>query len=344
MRVVYARSHRGTLPFRAAFLVVLVAWLLCLSATAVAVDCAHCGKPISGTYVEYDGYPYHRDCYLERVAPRCAVCGQPLVGDWIEFDGQDYHQRCYEKAAALRCSYCGGIIEGEYLIDHWGNQYHKYHEDEIPTCSFCGRFLSGSEADDKRTFDGAHRICSACRSTAVTNEKLARRKLNEIGTMLSRIGVVIETDDIEFELVSREELAELLDHGVTNEFGLTQYKETTFWGSLREREFTIYILSGLPRMHFISTAAHELMHVWCYVNAPEEEEPQLVEGSCNYAALRVLQQVDDAMAGYVIRQIEEESDPIYGDGLRRVKRLVDNRGLEYWLQHLRFDPDFPIGY
>jgi hypothetical protein len=129
-----------------------------------------------------------------------------------------------------------------------------------------------------------------------------------------------------------------------NHFGLTRYEYTRYLGLFENREYTIYILTGLPRLHFISAAAHELMHVWLFLNTRQKTEEQLVEGSCNYAAILVLRQYDDEMAGYVVKQMDDEPDVIYGEGFRRVKKMADNRGVEYWLQHLRLDSEFPIGY
>ena len=49
------------------------------------------------------------------------------------------------------------------------------------------------------------------------------------------------------------------------------------------------------------------------------------------------------MARYVVQQMEEEKSVVYGGGFRRVEKLIDNRGVEYWLQHLRLVPEFRSG-
>lgn len=306
--------------------------------------CQYCGGLITDSYTQYNGYFYHSDCFTKNVAPRCDVCNKPLTGRWVVYENKNYHQHCYEARVALRCSVCGEIIEGEYLVDHWGNKYHAYHQAEIATCSFCGRLLSDPAAGGGNRFDDTHHICFKCNQQAIHDEKAGHKKLNEVRNLLEKAGIVIDHQHIEFELVSRNKLAQLVGRRNPDHFGLTHFEKTSYFGLLSDRMFTIYILRSLPPMHYVSTAAHELMHVWQFLNTPEEGEAVLVEGSCNYAALLALRQINDDMARYVVRQLHEDPDPVYGEGFRRVRKLVDNRGIEYWLQHLQFDPEFPIGY
>lgn len=320
--------------------------LILTLAAGVAADtvCRFCGDPIGGSYVQYNGEFYHTNCYTNHIAPRCGICNEPLEGRWIVFDGKSYHQSCYEAKVALRCSVCGEIITGEYLIDHWGNKYHAHHRQEIESCSFCGRLLSDPKAGGGRQFDTDHHICNACDRDAVVDKATGGRLLNQARVLLEKAGIVIDHDHIEFELVSRQELTEQVGRSNTDHFGLIHYEKTTTWSLLTEREFTVFLLKGQPSRHFMSVAAHELMHIWLYLNAPDDGDKILVEGSCNYAAFLVLQQLRDEMAGYVIEQLQSDPDPVYGEGFRRVKKLVDNRGVGFWLEHLRFDPQFPIGY
>jgi hypothetical protein len=329
-------------------LIWLIAAILLLAGSALAgPKCDYCGKPIQGDYLTYDGRVYHPACYHQNIAPRCAVCGEEIVEGGIIFEEKNYHKTCFEDKVALRCSVCGGIIEGEYLVDHWGNKYHKYHQQEIASCSFCGRLFSDPKAGGGIDLDPPHKICHSCSETAVSDLKTAQPYVDQTLDMLTKAGITVKPKDFKLKLVTREELGRITGQELPDQFGLTHYQKTEYWGFLEDKELMIYIVAGLPKMHFISTVAHELMHAWLFLNPrydPDEGDPQLIEGSCNGAALLVLRQFDDEMAAYVIRQMEEEESPIYGDGFRRVEHMIDNRGVDYWLQHVRLDPEFPIGY
>jgi hypothetical protein len=326
----------------------LLAIVLLVAGSALADQaCDYCGKPIADSYIQYDGRTYHPACYHRNIAPKCGVCGEEILRDGIIFEGTNYHSSCYEDRVALRCSVCGGIIEGEYLLDHWGNKYHKHHDQEIPSCSFCGRLFSDPLAGGGSVLDAAHKICASCAGTAVSDQKVAQTYVDQAVALLTEIGIPIKAKSFKFELTTRDELVQLSGKNVPDQFGLTHYKKTTYWGFLEDKTLMVYVVTGLPRMYFLSTAAHELMHAWLFLNArydADEGDPQMIEGSCNAAAMLVLNRLNDEMADYVVLQMEADTDPVYGEGFRRARHLVENRGVEYWLEHIRLDPEFPIGY
>lgn len=100
----------------------------------------------------------------------------------------------------------------------------------------------------------------------------------------------------------------------------------------------------MPQKEFEAVAAHELMHVWQYINSPENPDPQLTEGSAEYVSFLLMNNQRDEFSKYIVHKIEANRDPTYGEGFRRVKRIVDNNGLNYLLNHLRNSNNFPSGY
>jgi len=326
-------------------LICLMAILLLLAGVALAEQaCDYCGKPIDDAYIQYEGRTYHPVCYHRNIAPKCGVCGEEILRDGVVFEGINYHNSCYEDRVALRCNVCGGIIEGEYLLDHWGNKYHKHHDQEIP---FCGRLFSDPLAGGGSVLDPAHKICNSCAKTAVSDQRVGEGYVEQALSLLAEVGIPIKAKDFNFELITRDELVKLSGKDVPDQFGLTHYKKIEYWGFLVSKKLRVCVVTGLPRMHFLSTAAHELMHAWLFLNArydADEGDSQMIEGSCNAAAMLVLNRLNDEMADYVVEQMEAETDPIYGGGFRRAKHLIENRGAEYWLEHIRLDPEFPIGY
>ncbi len=307
--------------------------------------CASCRKPIgSSALVKADGRYYHAKCYETQAAPRCAFCYNPIKGKYIEFKGKSYHPICYENNIALRCDFCGGIIEGEYFTDFWGDRYHAYHEGEVPECDYCGRLLGDrSNRGGVKYPDGRH-VCDLCRRTTVDNLTSARRLLEETRERLRTFGIAVDHDEISLTLTSKDEIARHLNSARTSQTGFVKHHYSTRHGVVTDQTFDIYILKGMPRMYYISTAAHELMHVWQNLNGPLENDDPLCEGSCNYASRLVLEQVGGAGAEYLLRNLQQNTDPIYGEGYRRVARLVRNRGLDYLLNHLKLNSDFPEGY
>ncbi len=304
--------------------------------------CARCKKPIDNEpYTRVAGKSYHRRHFL------CAACGTPIAGGSYAKDGGRYYDPdCYRQRVAVRCTLCGEIIQGRFLKDYWGNIYHEGHKDRASRCDYCSRFISEkTTGGGTRYRDGRH-ICGLCRPAAVQDTKEARELLGDARKRLERYGIAIDRFDPGFHLIDRGKLkrvSRLSRPPDSEETGFTHFRSRSLGGRIVSFELNIYILLGLPRGHFIEAAAHELMHVWQYLNAPPKNDRALCEGSCNYAAYLVLQELSGAESKYLVHNLFGSKDRFYGEGFRRVARLVEKRGTKYWLSRLRANRRFPRG-
>jgi len=311
---------------------------------ATDLTCNFCGKSITGRYVQSEGHNYHPSCYQEHVVPRCAICGKPVEGKYTVHDNRPYHNSCWERDIALRCATCGHIIEGEHLVDFWGNHYHDWHQEEYTSCSFCGRLICDNITYGGKQFDNKHHSCNLCLKNTITDPHEGAMLMQEACERLNKAGIEIDCDDAGLRMVSAGELASLSHSGAVDNFGLAQYEYETMLGIVISHKFTIYIRNNLPRSHFLSTAAHKWMHVWMYLNGKNDVDPPLLEGSCNYASHLVMEQIGDIKSDYIIHAMEISKDPEYGDGYRRVVALVEEKGIDSWLEYLRNHRFLPAGY
>ncbi len=307
--------------------------------------CEHCGQPIMDLkYFKKDGHYYCEKCYKELFAPRCAYCGKVIDGKYTVFEGKSYHDSCYEQHVALHCAVTDQQIKGEYLYDFWGNNYIKSLEGKIPRCDYCGRFISDATTGGGITYADGRHICNICRPDAIHDLTTARKLLEDAKTWLARLDIVIDYDKIGLHLVDRNRLRQLSGSGNDNEMGFVEYEYSSYANVVVMKKLDIYILEGIPRLHFISVAAHELMHIWQYLHGKIDNDPVLSEGSCNYASYLVLQYYPGKKKDYLIDNIEHDGSKLYGDGFRRVKKMVKERGRGFWLDNLKNNDKFPGGY
>jgi len=132
-----------------------------------ALQCAGCGKPCDGYYLEIDGQPRHEGCCC------CCECGIQVGGTIHYVDGQVYCDDDYAKQFCNRCRGCHKyIVDGG--LEALGSSWHR----ECLVCSFggCDRQLHGEENGSSRCcvgengqpyceqhVDTAHfQVCSAC--------------------------------------------------------------------------------------------------------------------------------------------------------------------------------------
>lgn len=316
------------------------------SVNSQSLKCAYCGKPIKQSYIVFEDMPYHDSCYRNFVQPRCAKCNQPIDGKFIMKDGKKYHEKCYNQSVALRCDLCSEIINETYIKDYWGNNYHASHENTEPRCDYCGRFISGKISRGGSKYNDGRVICGICESTSVKSLTKAESVLNRVKNSLQSFGVAINLYRLGLQLVNKDELRSIASENgsYTDPRGFAKYSYWKTGNETTKREFTIYILNGMPQEDFEAVAAHELMHIWQYINSPEKLEPQLAEGSAEYVAYTHMSRQYDEYSKYIVHQIETNRDNIYGEGFRRVKNIADKRGFYYLLDHLRKSNRFPSGY
>jgi len=298
--------------------------------------CDNCGKPIGHTeYFVKGDHKYCRECYIDLFAPKCAYCGKPVEEDYAVYRGKPYHKDCLNEHVALTCDLCNRPVFGEYLTDYWGNNYCIKHENNYNSCTYCGRFISDRVTHGGVTYRDGRHVCGICMPYTVNDENKAWGLTEEVISLMTSLGIEFDFSSLELHLVDKDELRQKSKNKMADQNGLCLYEEISQNGTKIRRDFDIYILEGMPKPHFISTAAHELMHVWIYNNAPRGSDPILVEGSCNLASYLVLQNYKSDMSEYIISLIEKNPDPIYGDGFRKVKALYKHEGISGWLEYLK---------
>ncbi len=307
--------------------------------------CAECSKSLVNQkfFKEQNKY-YCENCFNKEFVPKCQKCGEPIQGRYFEFDGKIYHKQCYEKFIAPRCCLCQKAIDGEYIIDFWGNKYHKYHQGKDPICTYCGRYISESTSQGGFQYDDSRYICGICKKGAINKAHEAEKSMIFISQKLKNFGIEINLDKTKLQLVDRNRLAQLSPDRNKDYAGLTKFEGNAIPGKVISRNFNIYILSGMPRDNFRATMAHELMHVWLYSKAPMEMDPALTEGCCNYASYLLLQNDRSKQVAYVLDRLENDPNIFYGEGYRRVKKMVRRMGIESWLEYLQNNKNFPSGY
>ncbi len=319
-------------------LVFLLFLLTCPGHMSVGQDlsCNFCGRPIEGQYYKFENGYYHVECYNKHLAPRCDWCGRVIEGKYYSNDSGSYHTECFETHIATRCDLCGKILYGSYIVDSWGNKICAGHQKEILQCDYCQRFISDKTSDGARQYPDGRIVCMICYRDIIVETREARRIMEEVAEILAQYGLDIDYRDVPITLVDRDEICRRAQDLHADLNGFAYYEQSSVLGGLiKTNNFKIYLVDGMPRFYFTATMAHELMHLWLYANAPLEMEPALREGSCNYAAWLVMQHYRSDEYD-ILKQLQmNNNDPIYGEGLRKVKQFVDKNGMGTWLNYLR---------
>jgi len=298
--------------------------------------CSNCLKPI-GTeeYYKDEGRYFDRVCFENFITDKCRYCAKPIIGRFISYESQVYHADCFNDHVGKRCIVCNEVAVGGGYVDIRENAVCDKHRDDVLECHACFSYVVPDLTDGSSRYLDGRVVCNLCRATAVKDDNEAMAIMEEIKAQLAGAGLVIERE-FKLRFVSIQELSKQSSNYQDDQLGVTRFRKTEMLAGLVSfQDFEIYILSGLPRPQLKAVMAHEMMHVWQFVNAPNLQDLQLCEGSCQYAAYLVLMDDSSEEGQFFLKFIEQHKDSNYGDGFRFVLEEVKRRGFKPWLEYLK---------
>ena len=297
--------------------------------------CKGCGQMIRGNYFRALGATWHPEHFL------CAGCGQPIQGTSFQVhQGSPYHVECYRRQIAHHCVYCNKPLMGEYLIDYWGQKFCREHEKQFPHCAYCGRLISPQQQE---TGAQANR-CPICRSTAIETSAEAKPLFSRVIRWMNAQGLMYNNLKLSLDLCGRAHLDDLLREGnVGHSLGATTSAMYTQNGRLIRTEINgIAVLQGLPAILFQGVTVHELGHVWLIVAGVHNLPAWAEEGFCELLSYRYYVEANTQESRYHSTSKEQNPDPIYGEGFRRMRDLADHVGFPRFIETLRTTAKLPV--
>ena len=273
--------------------------------------------------------------FLASELNHCNYCNKLISNEWIKFEEKDYHSNCYKNHIAQKCSLCLEILSGEYLVDAWGNSFHKSHEAEGIYCSSCSRIISEGVTQGGYKLDDGRFLCSLCESNIVQSSSQIDVSKLKVLTLLQKIGIDGIKKNIPISLANRFSLQNLADEIASSHLkGFTKFSYIKSPSGNFSSKYKIYILDRLPTIEFEAVLAHEYLHVWLY-NNNSDLPPAQREGFCNLASAYIYEQNGSKFSEIHLDSMDADSDPNYGDGYRKMKIHLEKKGWKSLLQTVR---------
>ncbi len=307
--------------------------------------CANCDKSIGGEkYFKEKDKHYDQTCYFELFGPRCAACSTIIDSRYVTFEGKSYHDSCYNNKVALHCTVCREIIEGQYITDYWGNQYHLSHRGHVPECVSCQRFVCAASDSGQMYFDGRW-ICGLCGKTAITTLEQMNQLVQEIRQSLLNKGIDVPFDAADNHLVYRGELAEIGNSNSLRFKGYAAFKESrVVFGLIPvDRQVDVYLLYGLPRAEAAYILSQSMMSLWLFRFGKKNAEQMLHTGSISYIGWLVMNDFTSKEAEYIRQSAEADTDFLYGEGFRRIRKFAESQSMDSFLKYLKKNKKMPAG-
>jgi hypothetical protein len=237
----------------------------------------------------------------------------------------------------LICPICGGPLIGTLEEDAWGNRYCEKHAHEYPRCTCCQRLICKNLTGGGVAYSDHRLVCIFCRKTAIDSKEQAKPYIEAIAAWLYSRGFTFQHLSLRIELVFRHDLISNSEHQGSGEIQGMIYK-TTFSGggqAPNRRVEGVAILKGLSRHVMEGVAVHELGHAWLFLHGVDSLGAPVEEGFCNMLSHLYHSSFNTDEARFCIRIIEQNPDPVYGDGFRVVNAAVQKYGLSSIVDYLR---------
>ena len=290
--------------------------------------CPDCHKVVNAIEaLEIGGKYYHRACRT------CVLCGNIIHSDRVVSEGKVYHLRCLKAGAT--CAVCGKQSR-HYRTNFWGQ---AACVDHAQTCMYCGRFLSAATHGGRQIKYTYNRdgercqkevpLCGLCERTLVASPENIERYRREVMEIFRKNGIEGIPEDIPIRL------SDMVEEGKRMGRGLWGLNHSHISPSRERYSCEISIHCNLPETLFKGVLAHELMHSWLFLYAIELTDAEC-EGFCNLGKYLVLRSSNAPEAKYLISWIlETNTDPVYGEGFRLMKKRLDKLGWRNLMRTLR---------
>ena len=265
----------------------------------------------------------------------CNHCKQSILSSWIIHADKNYHSNCYENDIAPKCSLCFERLKGEYLIDAWGNPFHKEHEKNGIYCSSCSRIISEGVTQGGYNLNDGRFLCSLCQSNIIESIPQINTSKLKVLNLLQEIGIKGIKEEISITLGNRiflQKTANEISSSHLKGFTEFSYLDSPF-GKLVSK-YEIYILDRLPAIEFEAVLAHEYLHVWLYeknIELPPAER----EGFCNLASAYIYENNGTTFSKIHLDSMDKDSHPNYGQGFRMMKFKLEQMGWKRLLHSLQ---------
>lgn len=261
---------------------------------------------------------------------------------FLEYQGRPYHQQCYPRQVASRCAYCDKLFVRGFVVDSWGTKFCAEHLNEYPECEFCGRLVPHYSKSSLSATTQQIR-CLTCKSSAIETIGQAHPLFAHLIRWVNKEGLLYNNLDLRIKLCSPHQIGRIVGGtGKVDTLGVTLH--STFHlnsNVVRTQVNGVGVLRGMPSTLFQGVTIHELGHVWLAVHNVLNLPAWTEEGFCELLSYRYLHNVHTAESQFYAAQIEKNPDTIYGEGFRRVRAVATATGFLTLVETLRTAKKLP---
>lgn len=325
--------------------------------TASGVRCSRCSRPITGTYAEGRDSEGRSLVYCMECArasgglPRsvkCSKCNSVIRDGNFKSEKDKYGNFVYtcSKCASgvndyfrdgTRCAVCRKVIDDSSCYKNFNG---------LPFCVSCGErypercMACGLPVPQGRgARNGSYLTCEYCsRDVVTTDAQLKELYAKACSFFKGYLGMTVPVPPEKVRFSDMSVMSGDLEKYKTDETPRDYGNRAIGLFTRDESGMSISVQKGMPRLQTLSTLVHESGHACMAKYGMKHPTLVFSEGFAVWCEYRMLSSIGETK--YYTKK-QENADPIYGEGLRRMleleSRVSSNGILDYMTKH----NDFP---
>ena len=231
------------------------------------------------------------------------------------------------------CSICLDKLDKDYLIDIWGNKFHKKHANKSYYCNSCSRLISEALTHGGYKMSDDRYVCNLCYPNLVYQNYTIEESRERVLLQLAKVGFENLSYDIPIILLSQSELLKLFQNQSHKGLkGITIINKTL----KNKDDSNIYILENLHQIEFDAVLAHEYLHVWQDNHSIYWSESQS-EGLSNLGSELIYNNYNNTFSTILKNNMIQNNDSVYGNGYRAMKKNKDELGWNRLIKRILFN-------
>ena len=215
-------------------------------------------------------------------------------------------------------------------------RYYVLDNDELNKCSSCSRLISEQLTNGGYDINQETKVCAKCYPFIVNKDSQVSKINLEVRSLLSSVGIKKIPNHIPITLLKNiEDLKKYSGKNNNVIKGFTYYDKTTLQGVKINENIHIYILSNLHNTVFKAVLAHELLHVFLFVN-DYTLRSDIREGFCNLGSKLIFDKTQTELSDYYTLSMFENDDPDYGIGFMKMNEILKKKGWKKLIRDLKY--------
>jgi hypothetical protein len=214
-----------------------------------------------------------------------------------------------KKLREVRTEYLGRVIEGDIATISSGSE---------TQCVFCGKVFGATQFHQ---LDDGRQRCFTCSQTGIDQVSLVEPLYEQVRDFFKDVyGKTLPTD-IELSVLSTGEIHKLSGLPFVPEAGHPRIAGKATRDELDHLK--VVIENGSPKVHTLSTLAHELTHIWQYVKLPVDSMTlEEIEGFATWVEIDMMTQLGETPYANMLEQQLLHRQDEYGTGYRLIKQKL----------------------